>query len=52
MIIFPCAVETELLNHTTSEKSKRRLLKLEKNYGGVLIAYNTARTAMLMYSQP
>lgn len=52
MAIYPGAVETELLSHTTDEKIVEDYEGWKTSMGGVLVADDIARAALFMYTQP
>ncbi|MCA2009394.1 SDR family oxidoreductase [Tritonibacter mobilis] len=52
MAIYPGAVETELLSHTSDEKIVEDYESWKNSMGGVLVADDVARAAIFMYVQP
>ncbi|WP_417241050.1 SDR family oxidoreductase [Celeribacter halophilus] len=52
MAIYPGAVETELLSHTTDKDIVDGYEDWKTSMGGVLVADDIARAAMFMYAQP
>ncbi|WP_028304320.1 SDR family oxidoreductase [Oceanospirillum maris] len=52
MAICPGAVETELLEHTTSQEIIDGYEAWKTSMGGVLVPDDIARTAVFMYTQP
>lgn len=52
MAIYPGAVETELLGHTTNKELVSGYEDWKTSMGGVLVADDIARAAVFMYAQP
>lgn len=52
IVIAPGAVETELLNHTTSDAIREDYTAWKKEIGGVLISEDIARSIVFAYQQP
>ena len=52
IVIAPGPVETELLNHTTSEAIKDGYNSWKKEIGGALTSEDIARTIIFAYEQP